>query len=117
MLSDIVGELIGQSPDLILGATISTDDRLVEEALDAGADVVVLSGHGESMPRDAERLFELLPEVRLITIDNDGTEAFLYRLEPTVRPLGELSPPGLVAAIRSAARAHWSGVALVRGDA
>jgi DNA-binding NarL/FixJ family response regulator len=114
MLTDIIAELIDRSPDLEVGGAVTDERRLAEQALEAGADVVVIAGRREAIATEVARLFDVLPEIRLITINSEGSEAFIYRLEPTVRPLGELSPPQLVGAIRSAVRGQ-SSLALVRG--
>jgi DNA-binding NarL/FixJ family response regulator len=114
MLSDILSDLIDDAPDLELAGEVSESDQLVTRALETNADVIVMCGPGQALPQEISRLFDVLPDVRVLSIDRRGAESFLYRLEATVRPLGELDPPALVAAMRSAARNPWSGLHLTR---
>ena len=89
-------EVIGHLDDpleILLAATLE------------GADVVILGLDQEELPGIASHLLSERPGLRILAVSPDGRRAFLFELRPQVVPLGELSPEGLVDAIRTVMRA------------
>ncbi len=54
----------------------------------------------QGVPERYRELFRLHPGMRLLGLKSHGRDAFLVELQPQSVSLGELSPPGLVDAIR-----------------
>jgi DNA-binding NarL/FixJ family response regulator len=99
--------------------------EMVESAVSAQRDMqVVGSVHGPGEVADAVRTsrpsfvivgvddeafldgcleaFDDEPKLKVLGIEADAGEGYLYELRPVKRPLGEISPSGIVDAIREA---------------
>jgi DNA-binding NarL/FixJ family response regulator len=84
-------------------ATTAVD--ALEILLAAGAlpaDVVVIVIEDEAIPGIATHLLAEYPHLRVLGVTGDGQRAALYELEPRQVSLGEISPSGLLDAIRAA---------------
>jgi len=96
-----LGAVLAGEPDLsVIGKPRGEVDVLLQAAL---ADVVVLGAPGAQTPAVAERLLDEYPSIAVFAIDGDGGHGRLHRLRPQVTELGEVTPAGLVVAIRRAA--------------
>lgn len=77
------------------------DCAQIYQAVDrTGADVVVwLTGDMEHVIEPCRRLLGRLPRLRVLAV-KDGTKASVWRMRPTRRRLGRLSPETLVREVR-----------------
>jgi hypothetical protein len=65
--------------------------------------VVIIGLGDQAIPAAGETLLRQLPAVHVLGVTRNRGQGFLYEMRPQRLPLGELSPEGLVTAIRSAA--------------
>jgi hypothetical protein len=106
MLSDIVIETLETAPDIAV-AVAAGEMSAVALAEETGADVAILGGDSEGLPAAGRELFWRRPWMNVLTLRGDGSEAFLYQVRPSERPLGEISPQTLLEAVRAAGPALW----------
>jgi hypothetical protein len=93
ILREIVASIITHQPDLELIAEPTYDLAQIAATIDrTRAEVVVLSTH--KLELLLFLLFEVHPRPRVLVLAEDGRKAYLCE------PLGELSPAGLLDAIR-----------------
>jgi hypothetical protein len=103
MLSDIVSGLLREEPNLRVAVATGAPAEWVAASEVSAADVVVtIVEHGQA-PTGAAALLLQRPDLKLLALEGDTSEAFLFKLTPQKAALGKLSPEGLIAAIRSAA--------------
>lgn len=104
MLCDIVAEVLAREPDLEVVGTLSSRGDLRASVEETGTEVIVLGLEDSELPEDCGALFEVQPRIRMLGVAGDGRRGFLYELRPLKASLGELSPQGLVDAIRASNR-------------
>ena len=102
MLCDIIKEVVTSEPDLQIVGQLAARVDLAGAVDQTRADVVVVGLRDHELPGDCLALFHSHPRTRLLGIAADGRRAFLYELRPQRTPLGEVSPAGLIEAIRGA---------------
>lgn len=98
MLRDILEETIGQQRDMELVRDVTPRTAPLEQQ----PDVVIIgttAPHDFSGPTDA---LSQWPRSHILMITTTGSEAVMYQLQQHRTPLGEMSPAGLVEAIRAA---------------
>ena len=100
MLCDIIKEVVTSEPDLQIVGQLAARVDLAGAVDQTRADVVVVGLRDHELPSDCLALFDSHPRTRLLGIAADGRRAFLYELRPQRTPLGEVSPAGLIEAIR-----------------
>jgi DNA-binding NarL/FixJ family response regulator len=105
MLSDIIKEVVAGQPDMEIVGEREDRGSLVMAAAETRADVVLLGLHDSELPTICEDLVVAHPKSKILAVTLDGRRAFLYELRPQTSALGEISPQGLVDAIRAAVRA------------
>src|SRR5687768_1665623 len=104
MMRDIVEMAIRSQPDmLVVGVTgvEGAGDTLGDAVHRAKPDVVILGLEAATGPRTCEALLYDNPHVRLLEVTDDGRGATLCELRPHRVPIGDVSPEGLVVAIRA----------------
>lgn len=100
--------ILDSQPDIIVLGR-SGNEELLETARRTRPDVVIVSLTDSTRPTVAESLLRQSPALRLLGVSRDQAHGFLYEMRPFSQPLGELSPDGLVSAIRGAADpARWA---------
>ena len=106
MLADIVRRVLGEAPDLEVVDLSGAAEDLMDSVKDHEPDVLVtgLRPH-ETVDRFASLLLAH-PSLRIFALEGDGRRAVLYELQPHTVPLGDVSPEGLIDAIRSTVRAR-----------
>ena len=106
MLCDIITDVIDTQPDMQVVGDVSDRAELLASVEATQSEVVVLGLSDAELPPDCVNLFNAHPQVRLLGVAADGRRAFLYELRPQRTPLGEISPQGLLAAIRLSTRSQ-----------
>src|SRR5262245_45568320 len=106
ILCDILKETVGRHADMEVVGEQPAGADLVAAARAALADVVVVAPAEPELPAECGALLAAIPGMRVVGVAADGRHAFLWELGPPLRQvsLGEVSPKGLVQAIRSAVR-------------
>jgi hypothetical protein len=104
MLCDIIADALVRQPDMEMVGMLASREALPTTVEETGADVVVIGLKDSELPEECGRLFYTHPWTRVLGVGSDGRRGFLYELRPTKAPLGELSPQGLVDAIRTTDR-------------
>jgi DNA-binding NarL/FixJ family response regulator len=105
ILREIVMHLLGKQPDIEWVVVNEPAEDLPALVRRKAPEVVVLGQTDDELPRVGVRLLRENPALRVLGIAGDGRHAFVYELRPHREPLGELSPDGLIHAIREAAAA------------
>ncbi len=101
LLRDIVVTALSSERDMELVGEVPGARQLADVVRDSGADVAIVACE----PSDVARLGRLVNRspVTLLAITDEGRRGALYELLPREVDLGELSPRGLVNAIREVA--------------
>jgi hypothetical protein len=96
ILSEIILEILDRASDISV-AVAGAGDSALSLASSTEADVAILRGDAEWLLTIGYELLHRRPWMNVLTIHGDGREAFLHRA------LGEISPQGLLEAVREAA--------------
>jgi DNA-binding NarL/FixJ family response regulator len=105
MLRDIVEDTVRLQPDMEL--VNWRGGRDFATAVKRGqAEVVIVGGRGQEGPAAHERLLLEDPRLKVLVVSEDGRAAHLLELRQV--PIAEVSPQGLVDAIREAVAPHAS---------
>jgi hypothetical protein len=95
LLRDLVKEiLMSQSDITVVGELTELDARLIASLDNSRAAAVIVGSSQAEVPEVFCRLLRERPSVRVLAIADDGRQTYLYL------PLGELSPTGLLDAVR-----------------
>jgi len=101
MLREIIESVIDGQADMSIVGTIPTRDRVVSALDTTPADVVIVGlRHAETTTALDPVLYER-PRLKVLAISGDGGSSTLCELRPYRVPLGDVSPSGLVDAIRT----------------
>lgn len=106
MLSDIVRRVLAAEPELEVVGPIHDRAGLSDAVARADAEVVIVGIESREELRAYEDLLYAHSRVTLLALQVDGRQALLYTLRPHTELLGELSPAGLIEAIRAATEAR-----------
>jgi hypothetical protein len=102
MLQDIVGSALRAAPDMDIIGLLPTL-RSAEELTSYGpADMVIVGLTDGELPEPCMMFIRKAPSNRIIGIAPNGRRSMLCVLAPKTKELGEISPQGLINAIRSA---------------
>jgi hypothetical protein len=108
MLMDIIGNTVASQPDMEIVASVAGEPSLLRAADRNHADVVVLA-RNDPVEGEYDELLYGRCTLKVIEIGREGRHGSLYELRPYRVSLGEMSPTGLLQAIRAstgARRAH-----------
>jgi len=108
MMREIVETTVGSEPDMHVVAALEADDSLAEVVARARADVVILALDAGEELRAYDALLYRHPRLHLLAVTEDGRGAVISELRPHHALLADVSPAGLVDAIRASARAEAS---------
>jgi chemotaxis response regulator CheB len=100
MLLDIISDAIAPHPDMDIVGKGAKAATLFEAAERTNADVVILVRKGVAENEGYDELLYRHSRLKVIEISGEGHYGSLYELRPRHLPLGEMSPPRLVDAIR-----------------
>ena len=104
MLLDIIADTIAPQPDMDIVGEGAMGTSLLDAAERTNADIVILARGGDADDEDYDELLYGCPRLKVLEIFGEGRYGSLYELRPRRVPLGELSPPRLVGAIRGSTR-------------
>ena len=112
MLRGIIRDIVSSDPQCEIVAEIPEPSSLRDKLDQTQADVAILA-IAETDKTDASAQFGALlahhPATRIIAITSGGDRAFLYDLRPHVTLIDDLSPAGLLSAIKQAPTSCWRG--------
>lgn len=101
LLRGIVRSVLADHRDMRVVREVEDERAVVSAVSETRANFVIWGIDGD-VGQTAGELFERFPRVRVIAIERDGRESFLYELRPSKSDLGQLSGDLLVDAIRVA---------------
>ena len=104
MVRDVVGNILGDEPDLCVVADGVPPGALIERVERERPDVVVFWVESDSPPKMCDELLGLFPRLAVVALEDRGECASIYMMRPMRFRLGEISRTHLVTAIRRAAR-------------
>ncbi len=102
MLSDIVSSLVAKQQDMELVGEPVRGKQVVRAVRRLRPHVVVLASHGSELTALGHRLLEVSPRLKLVAVTENGRLAHRYELRPQQTPISEVSPQGLLEAVRAA---------------
>jgi len=105
MMRDIVEMAIRSQPDMVivgLLSVVAARDALTDAVRRGRPDVVIVGLEADTEPHACEALLYDHPRVRLLEVIDGGRAATLCELRPHRVPIDNVSPEGLVGAIRAA---------------
>ena len=103
MLQDIVTRILETAPDMRVLSQSMSDDELVTAAAESNIDVTILGCEEGELPELGCRLLNARPGIKILGLASDGRRSYVYELRPRSVPLGEVSPQGLLEAVRDVA--------------
>ena len=106
LLRDIVTDAVSQEPGVELVGTVGGQDEFLPALGRQRVDVLVLGARETDDVVLAEQVWVSSPRVKVLMIAPGGRNAVLHALWPHKVALGDVSPQGLVAAMRE--RRPWS---------
>lgn len=106
IMREIVEHAFAEAPDLDIVGSVDGLAALDATFDKAQPDVLVVGLDQESDARQLDPYLYRDPRLTCFAIAGDARSAFLYELRPSAKPLGDVSPEGLVRAIRSRQRAE-----------
>jgi DNA-binding NarL/FixJ family response regulator len=105
-LQDAFGRALVEANDIEVAAAAPDPIELLLATARTRADVVVIGMKGDELPGVVSHLLAEYPHLKVLGVAQDARRAVLCELHPRLVPLGELSPGGLLEAIRAAVRAE-----------
>ena len=105
MLREVIGSAISTASDMAIVGTIDDGESLTASLDRADADVLIIGTADEAAARALEPLLYERPRLTLLTVANDGRSTTVHALRPYRGVLSDVSPLGLIDAIRVSARA------------
>jgi DNA-binding NarL/FixJ family response regulator len=103
MLRQILRTSVQAHPDFSVLAELPDAEHLADVAAETDTRFVITDA-ATATREGVERLLALRPQIRVLGIERDGRETFLYELRPQRIPLGEVSSETLVDVMRVALR-------------
>ncbi len=115
LLREIVVDTLAQEEDMEVLAEVAGDAELAELMAGVCPDIMVAGCEPGELGSAFDEVLLWHPRLRILAISGSARRAFLYQLRPSVRELDEVSPQGLLRAIR---HPDWGGtVPSCTGDA
>ena len=102
-LADVVRGLVVGQPDIRIARGTIVPDSLLSLDAESLPHVVIVEADGDAIPAVCGALMLARPAIRVLAITADGRDTTCYESRPCRRRLGNVSPVGLLAAIRAAA--------------
>jgi DNA-binding NarL/FixJ family response regulator len=106
ILADIVTQLIEAQPDLALVGSVPRGENVLAAVGAARPHVVVLGLDTPELPAAGLELLRAFPAMRLLCVTRNGRSGLACELRPHQVVLNNLSPDGLLKAVRAAGAAE-----------
>jgi DNA-binding NarL/FixJ family response regulator len=106
MLRDIVATVLASQADIVVVGTVPEMEDLAHATGLSNANIIVLGLEGAELPAACTELLCAHPSVTVLGVTGDGRQAIRLRMRPERAEIGEVSPQGLVDAIRAAASSN-----------
>jgi hypothetical protein len=103
LLNDILGSLFADDAGVALLSCPPGATSLSGAAAMTDPDVVIAAEH-DAGPSEVSSLLQRSPQVRVLTVTDNGRSGILYELRPHRRTIGELSADAVRSTIRQAGR-------------
>lgn len=94
MLGHVISDIVREQPDLEL---IAAGENVAATVGATRAQFVLLHAAREE---ECAELLDRFPRLKVLSVEDDGRQGFIYELRPCRRALGELSPARLISALR-----------------
>ena len=104
MLRDVFSQVLADQPDMEVVGHLTDMLDLLLAAGQTHSDVAILGLHDGEFPSICTHLLDVHPHIKILGVTPDGRRAFIYELRPSKVPVGDVSPEGVLAAIRTAVR-------------
>lgn len=104
IMREIVEHALDEATDIEVVGSVETLAEVNGTVSHTQPDVLVVGLDDESEAPRLDRFLYGMPRLTCLAITGDARRAFLYELQPRAKPLGDVSPSGLVRAIRSLQR-------------
>jgi DNA-binding NarL/FixJ family response regulator len=104
MLRDVFSQVLADQPDMEVVGDLTDVLDLLPAAAQTRSDVAILGLRDAGFPSICARLLDQHPRIKILGVTPDGRRACLYELRPSEVPVGDVSPAGVLAAIRAAVR-------------
>jgi hypothetical protein len=104
MLREIVRSAIEAQPDMAILYEAGTLEEMARAPRTYDVDVIVVAAEQARLPKECARMMYLRPHPRTLSISPDGTATAMWRLLPQGVRMENVSPDGLVGAIRDLGR-------------
>ena len=108
MMREIVQSTIASEADMTVVGVVESDDTLADAVERTDADVVILALASPDEIPAYDALLYRHPRLHLLAMVDDARGALLSELRPHRASVGDVSPAGLVDAIRASVRAEAS---------
>lgn len=106
MMREIVETTVRSQSDMQVVATVEAGDTIADAVARSGADVAIVGVERGAEPHLCDDLLYRHPRLHLLAVTDDGRGALLCVLRPHHLPVGDVSPTGLIDAIRASVRAQ-----------
>lgn len=100
LLADVIRGTLRQHPDLRLLDETTSADALLAPAQTEVPDVLIVGLEGSAIPAFCRPLLYGNPHLKVLAVSTTGEDTALYELRPHRVALGNVTPSGLVDAIR-----------------
>jgi DNA-binding NarL/FixJ family response regulator len=104
ILREIVEHALAEAQDIEVVGTVEALGAVNGNLAQLQPDVLIVGLDDESDATRLDRFLYEMPRLTCLAIAGDARRAFLYELQPRAKPLGDVSPGGLVRAIRTLQR-------------
>ncbi|MDB4881900.1 MAG: hypothetical protein JWL95_666 [Gemmatimonadetes bacterium] len=104
MLRELIDGAIAEAPDMDVVGTVDEREQVSSSLERTDADVLIVGVPDDGVSATIESLLYRRPRLTLLTIGANGRSTALHELRPHTVSLGDVSPRGLLDAIRVSAR-------------
>ena len=100
ILHDLIQGIVEGQRDMVVVGDLAQGDKLERTIAETAADFVIWGVDGDVVDFYPDVLHRW-PCVKVLAVQSEGRNGFLWEMRPVRAPLGELSPSRLVAALRT----------------
>jgi DNA-binding NarL/FixJ family response regulator len=104
MLRDVFRLLIVEQSDMEVVGELGNGVELLLATGQTQPDIIILGVEGSELPGIGSHLLNEFPHVKLLGVTADGQHLTIYELRPHAGLIGNVSPQGLLDAIRKSVR-------------